>query len=131
MPSAGVPETRCACERYATACCCPPGPVSVTLLRGAVPPIEGLVSSVRRAVTVTTAAAADVSTVVGEIASETSTGALTSTAAPLRPVAPYDTTASRSRAVVAAATTDRRLRATIPSTIGPYSPGMSGTTGST
>ena len=114
-PSVGPPEMRCACDRYAIACCWPPGPVRMTRLSGAVPPIDGLCSSVSSAVIVTTAGPPDVSTLVGVIASDTRTGALVSTAAPLRPIAPKVTTATRQRAVEIATTTDRRLRATIAS----------------
>ena len=85
----------------------------MTRLSGAVPPIEGLVSSVRRAVTVTETGPADASTVVGVIASDTSAGALVSTAAPLRAMAPNENIATTTSAVAVAATTDRRLRAPI------------------
>ncbi len=75
------------------------------------PPIDGLCSSVRRAVIVITAGPADVSTVVGVMASDASTGAFVSTAAALRAIAPNETSATTPRAVTVVAATDRRRRA--------------------
>ena len=87
-----------------------------TRLSGAVPPIDGLRSSVRRAVIVTTAGPDDVSTVVGVIASDDEHGRVRVDGGPAagdRPERARPRPATR--AVAIAATTDRRLRATIAS----------------
>ena len=111
IPSVAVPEIRCACERNAVACCWPPGPVNTIRLSGAVPPIDGLRSSVIRAVTVTTAGPPEVSTVVGVTVSDRRTGRVRVDRGDARAIAPSETNAKRRAEVAVAATTDRRRRA--------------------